>query len=542
MNTITAPPRAPKSSTSTIESSTTESPGTGASQAGPERPGFLGSIPEAWYDRVILAALGVLAAVLSVWNVNGATVYQDDEGTYTAQAFSVLGGELAPYAYGYDHPPLGWVLLGALVWIPDLLGLGGDTFIGAARYAMAPFFVATALLVYLIARRLRIRRPIAALTVVLVVLSPLTLTIGRQVYLDNIGLPWLLLAFYLALSRRDALWHHVGAGAFFAVAVLSKETLAIFGPALMVALLNRPSWSNRTFSLVGFLTVGGLVLGFYPLLALLRAELVSGEDHLSLQDGLAYQFLDRSGSGAVWEAGSSRAGLLEGWLYYDQHLIVAGLVAALICLSRRRTVWIPVAIASFSVPVVMGSGYLPGMYIIGVLPFLALAVGAALNALMDALGKLTAPLPAGRRTGFKLLAVACTAFVLFQTAVPQWWTQSRALLTQQVNGDWASALEWVEENVPRDETVLVPYSLWQDLNPDGTRSPWTVVATEKADLDPQFLLEHPEGWTAIDWVVQGPDTDTNIEIHDLTMAGEALENSVPVQTFGEWSVHRVRTG
>ena len=47
MNTITAPPRAPKSSTSTIESSTTESPGTGSSQAGPERPGFLGSIPEA---------------------------------------------------------------------------------------------------------------------------------------------------------------------------------------------------------------------------------------------------------------------------------------------------------------------------------------------------------------------------------------------------------------------------------------------------------------------------------------------------------------
>ena len=532
MNTITAPLRAPKS----------HAPTAGSSPAEPEHRGFLRGIPEAWYDRVILAVLGTTAAVLSVWNVNGATGYQDDEGTYTTQAFSVLGGELAPYAYGYDHPPLGWVMLGALVWIPDLLGLGGGTDIGAARYAMAPFFVATALLVYLIARRLRIRRPVAALSVLLVVLSPLSLTIGRQVYLDNIGTPWLLLAFYLALSRRDALWHHVGAGAFFAVAVLSKETLAIFGPALMVALLNRPSWSNRTFSLVGFLTVGGLVLGFYPLLALLRAELVSGEDHLSLQDGLAYQFLDRSGSGAVWEAGSSRAGLLEGWLYYDQHLIVAGLVAALICLSRRRTVWIPVAIASFSVPVVMGSGYLPGMYIIGVLPFLALAVGAALNALMDALGKLTAPLPAGRRTGFKLLAVACTAFVLFQTAVPQWWTQSRALLTQQVNGDWASALEWVEENVPHDETVLVPYSLWKDLNPDGTRSPWTVVATEKADLDPQFLLEHPEGWTAIDWVVQGPDTDTNIEIHDLTMAGEALENSVPVQTFGEWSVHRVRTG
>lgn len=532
MNTITAPQRAPESHASTA----------GSSPAGAEPRGLLRGIPEAWYDRLILAVLGTAAAVLSVWNLNGATGYQDDEGTYTTQAFSVLGGELAPYAYGYDHPPLGWVMLGALVWIPDLLGLGGGTDIGAARYAMAPFFVATALLVYLIARRLRIRRSVAALTVLLVVLSPLSLTIGRQVYLDNIGVPWLLLAFYLALSHRDALWHHVGAGAFFAVAVLSKETLAIFGPALMVALLNRPSWSNRVFSLVGFLTVGGLVLGFYPLLALLRAELVSGPDHLSLQDGLAYQFLDRSGSGSAWEAGSSRAELLEGWLYFDTYLIVAGIVAALICLARRRTVWIPVAIASFSVPVVLGNGYLPAMYIIGVVPFLALAVGAGLNALLDALAQLTTSLPAGRRTGLRLLAAGGVAIVVLQTAVPHWWSQDRDLLSRQVNGDWASTLAWVEENVPRDETVLVPYSLWQDLNPDGARSPWTVVATEKADLDPQFLLEHPEGWEAIDWVVQGPDTDSNIEIHDLTMAGEALENSVPVQTFGEWSVHRVRTG
>ena len=171
------------------------------------------------------------------------------------------------------------------------------------------YFVASAVLLYLLARRMKIRVPFAALTTVLFILSPLSLVLGRQVYLDNIGVPWLLLAFYLALSSREALWHHVGAGICFAVAVLSKETLAVFGPALLLALVYRPRWSNRSFSVVGFLGAGGLLLAFYPLSALLKNELVAGPDHVSLQDALSYQLLKRSGSGTIFEAGSSRSQL-----------------------------------------------------------------------------------------------------------------------------------------------------------------------------------------------------------------------------------------
>ena len=353
---------------------------------------------ESWWDRMVLAGVGVLATVLGLWNLTGATAYQDDEGTYTAQAFSVLEGQLAPYTYWYDHPPLGWIQLGSLAWLPELLGLGDGTYIGATRFAIVPFFVATAMLVYLIGRRLGVSRPIAGLTVLVFVLSPLTLVIGRQVYIDNIGIPWLLLAFYLALSPRGALWHHVGAGVFFAVAVLSKETLAIFGPALLVALLNRPNWSNRVFSTVGFLVVGGLVLFSYPLMALLRGELFAGPNHVSLQEALAFQFMDRSGSGSIWEAGSSRAELLEGWLYYDTYLVLAGVAAGVLCLMRRRAVWIPVAMATFAVPVLTGEGYLPSMYIIGVVPFLALALGVAADILWSAFRKVVAPLAPRPRT------------------------------------------------------------------------------------------------------------------------------------------------
>lgn len=493
-----------------------------------------------WYDRAVLAVLGIITAVLSVWNLQGATAYQDDEGTYTAQAFSILQGRLAPYTYWYDHPPLGWIQLGALAWIPQQLNLGDGTHIGATRFVMAPFFVATALLIYLIARRLEVRRPLAVLCVILFIFSPLALVLGRQVFLDNIGVTWLLLAFYLALSPRTALWHHVGAGAFFAVAVLSKETLAIFGPSLMVALLNRRAWVNRTFSVVGFLVVGGVLLSFYPLMALLRGELLTGPGHVSLQDALVFQFLTRSGSGSIWEAGSDRAELVSGWLYYDTYLIVAGLAAGLICLLRRRTVWLSIALLTFALPVVVGQGYLPAMYIIGALPFLVLALGAGLNTLWDWAEKTFVPRSGKERTLVQAFGVVALATAVLLTSGPQWSGQGRTLLTQQANSDWTSTLEWIQGNVSRDETVLAPYSMWQDLNVNGWRSPWTGVVTEKADLDPEFLREHPEGWRGIDWIVVGPYTEANIDSLGLNMVRQALDNSVEVESFGGWRLHRVQ--
>lgn len=495
--------------------------------------------PEAWYDRVVLVVLGLFATVLGAWNITGASAYQDDEGTYTAQAFSVLQGDLAPYTYWYDHPPLGWIQTAMLAWLPESLGIGGDTYIGATRYVIVPFFVATTLLVYLLARRVGVRLPLAALGAVLFVICPLTLAIGRQVYLDNIGMPWLLLAFYLALSPRSALWHHIAAGALFAVAVLSKETLALFGPALLLALLNRPSWSNRVFSVVGFLVTGALVLAFYPLMAVLSGELLAGPDHVSLQEALTFQFLDRSGSGSVWEAGSSRSELVAGWLYFDRFLIFAGLAAALLCLVRRSTVWLTVAITTAAVPVVTGQGYLPSMYVIAVVPFLAIALAAGLDVLRRGLAHLLTSLPPRARNAGMGTAAAALTVVLAVTAVPQWSGKYRDLLALDANEDWAATLEWVQHNVPQEDTILVPYSMWQDVNASGWHDPWEVIVTEKADLDNQFDREHPQGWRSIDWLVVGPYTESNIDSLGLETVGSALEASEEVQRFGGWSVHKV---
>lgn len=493
-------------------------------------------------DRVPTLLVFVSALVIGAWNVTGSPVFQDDEGTYVAQALAVQRGDLAPYTYWYDHPPLGWIQLAVLGGLPQLLGLGGGSDLAAMRYVSAFLFAVTATLVFLLARRIGVRLPFALLSAAVFVCSPLSLTLGRQVFLDTVGIPWILLAFYLALSPRRALWHHIAAGAAFAIGVLTKLTLAVFGPALLVALVGREGYRGRAFSVVGFLGVGALLLSLYPVMAILRGELISGADHVSLQDALSYQFLSRSGSGWIWEEGSARQELLAGWLYQDTYIVIAGIVGALVCACVASTRWIAVAVACFAVPVVASQGYLPAMYIVGILPFLALAIGATANLLWRALAGFVRRRMSGARVGGPLLAAGVLAMFVVFIPVEQWIGRGApALFSTDENRDWRASLAWVDENLSREDVVVVPYSMWQDVNDLGWDDPWRAIVLEKVDLDSQFESEHPNGWREIDWIVEGPTVAPNIDYLALQPMRDAYDNSRVVASFGAWNIRKVIT-
>ena len=491
-------------------------------------------------DTVAVIAIVLVASTVFFTNLTG-PAFQDDEGTYTAQALSLGDGDLAPYTYWYDHPPVGWIQLAMLVWIPRLFGLGDGIDIAAMRYVIALYFVANAVLIYLIARRITVTRTFALLGVAAFVFSPLSLSLGRQVFLDTISLPWLLLAFYLVLSPRMALWSHAAAGASFAIAVLSKLTAAVMGPALLVALIDRRAWQGRMFSVMGFLTVGGLVLAFYPLMALLRGELVSGDGHVSLQDGLLYQFTAREGSGYVWEAGSARSELLISWAVGDGFLVVGGAIAAALCLASRRTRWVSVAVGSFFVPMIVGEGYLPSMYIVAGIPFLCIALASASDLIRRAVLRLGRDRQPIQALATPIVLVGVTLLLLVQTPVLGGVAKNRELLTADQNSDFRDTLEWMRTNVPRDEVVLTPYSMWHDLESEGWNDNWTMIALEKADLDPAYKVFHPTGWKEIEWIIEGPTVRSNLEVLGLTTASTALQNSEIVRTFGAWNIRRVQT-
>lgn len=495
-------------------------------------------------DLVAATSIAVAASALVSFNLTGAPAYQDDEGTYTAQAAAVLRGDLAPYTYWYDHPPLGWIQLAVLGALP--LAIGAGTAVDALRAVIGVFFVANCVLVFLLGRRVGARLPFAVLAAVAYGASPLALELGRQVYLDSVATTWLLLAFLVALSPRRALWHHIAAGVFFAIAVLSKMTAAILGPALVVAMFDRVGWRGRAFSIVGFLSVGALLLALYPLMALLRGELVSGPGHVSLQDAVEYQFIDRSGSGWIWDPSSHRAGLVGSWIEADPILLVGGATAAIACVPSRRTRWIPLALASSMLPIVASSGYLPAMYIIGALPLLALAIGCAADFAcrsairwLRSLGRLPHTGVMSSVAGSNAVAGMVIAAVVLLGVAPFTVHRHAALLSADANADWRRTVEWAAHEIPKDEVVLVPYSMWHDLNERGWHDPWTLIVLEKVDLDSRFALEHPGGWRDIHWVIEGPTVASNIENLGLEQAGLAVEHSEVVRSFGAWNIRRV---
>lgn len=491
-------------------------------------------------DTIALAAIIVIGGIIVLTNLTGAPAYQDDEGTYAAQAISVQNGELAPYTYWYDHPPFGWIQLAILAWIPQLFGLGGGTDVGMIRYVMAFYFLATAALIYLLARRVQIT-PLLALTAsAIFIVSPLSLELGRQAFLDSVALPWTLLAFYLALSPRLSLWSHAGAGASFAIAALSKLTALVMGPALLLAIFDRKAWLGRSFSVVGFLTVGALVLVNFPLMAAIRGELTTGEGHVSLEDGLRFQFESRAGSGSFWEASSTRQDIVLGWVGADGFLIVAGCIAAIVCLASRRTRWLTFAVLCFAMPILVGSGYLPRMYVIAGIPFLCLAIAAAADLVFRGVHRVTERFFPGNALVRLVVLVSVLALVLAPMPLSKWVEKDGVLLTANQNAEWQKTLEWMQANVDRNDVVLTPYSMWQDLNSSGWNDNWTMIALEKADLDSkEYRLNHPRGWKEIQWVVEGPTVQPNLHNLSLAEANSAFEHSEVVESFGPWHVRRV---
>jgi 4-amino-4-deoxy-L-arabinose transferase-like glycosyltransferase len=470
-----------------------------------------------------------LAAVVGAVHALGAFVYPalaDDEGTYVAQALAVRSGELAHYTYWYDHPPLGWITLAWLDWIPQALFPGIHP-VAASRAVIVLGTAISAGLLFLLGRRLGMARVFAVAAVLLAGLSPLAVTVGRQVYIDNLATPWILASFVLATNRRRHLGLHIAAGLCFAVAVLTKETSVIVLPGLIWALVQNSHPRTRAFSVVGMLGGLGLVVAFYPLMAVLRGELLPGDGHVSLFGAVTYQLVDRTGSGAIWHAGSASSAIVDGWLYYDPWLILAGLLALPIALAVRRLRPAAIPLLVLLAVALKPNGYLPAMYVIAAIPFLGLVVGGVADATWRAL---RAPGRA-RLVGRAALAVAgCTAVVLLATA---WEPRLAQAAAARPNQNRVAAEHWLEAHLPRDSVVLSDDVSWVALVESGATARRDTIWFYKLDTDPAIRSRFPHGWRDVDYVLStGQMRDAVAGDRSLVQSARALRGSRVVASFG----------
>jgi 4-amino-4-deoxy-L-arabinose transferase-like glycosyltransferase len=481
----------------------------------------------------------VAILVVQGWNIADYPTLSDDEGTYLAQAWAVQQGKgLAHYTYWYDHPPLGWIQLALLTWIPSLLSPESMT-VGSMRVVMLLVSAVSAVLVYVLARRLSLPRWAAGLAMVLFGLSPLSVVLQREIFLDNIAVMWTLLAFTLAASPSRHLWHHFGAGLAAATAVLTKETMLVILPAVFLTMWRHSHRDTRKFALTGAITACVLIGFAYPLFALLKGELIPGGGHVSLWDGVKYQ-MTRPGSGFILDSASGSHGVLRSWLYYDRILPLGGLAGALLLLATWR--WSVTArslagpaltVAILALLALRPNGYLPAMYVIQALPFLALVLAGGTASVAHAV------LRRGRAEGEKryvtggryalaaVLAVAAGAYV-----VPRWYDGAHTAVTTDANAPYRAASKWLASEVenPKGTRVLVDDALWLDLVHEGYQPGLGVIWFYKADLDPAVTRTMPHGWKDIDYVVASPTVRRDAV--DLPNVKAAIEHSTPVATFG----------
>ena len=475
-------------------------------------------------DLYLALGLTAVVLVLLAWNIAGFPSASDDEGTYLAQAWAVQHGKgLAHYTYWYDHPPLGWIQLAGLSWLPALLAPKLIA-VTAGRIAMLPVQAVGLLLVYAVSRRVGMPRWAAALALVTYGLSPLCLTMGRQIYLDSFAMVWLLAAFALALSPRRHLWHYAAAGAATAVAVLSKETVAVLLPAVLLAMWQNAARSSTRPWAFGAYASGLVLVGcFYPLYAVLRGELFPGPGHVSLIGAWQFQLGSRSGSGSIFQSGSGANSLVHSWLYYDTVILIAGLVATFAGLALRRLRPISLAGAILVLVAMRPGGYLPAMYVVQVLPFFAIAIAGV-----------TAWAVARLRPGrvWWRWAVLGMAAVLAATVVaPRWYVGDRRALTADDNAPYVRAADYLRSRLPGREaaTVVVDDVLWLDCVNAGYPQD-KVIWFYKLDLDSAVAKRLPDGWRDVDYIVSTPAVRQDPS--SLPTVNALLTNSTVIASFG----------
>ena len=476
----------------------------------------------AWAAPVV-----AIAAVLQAWNMTGTPQRIDDEGTYTAQAWAIGHlGELTHYTYWYDHPPLGWIQIAGYA---QLTGAWSryDFAVDAAREAMVFFAAVSALLLFVLGRRLALSRPASAAAALIFAVSPLALQYHRTVYIDNVATPWLIAALVFALSRRQQLAGFAASAACLGIAVLSKETYLLALPFVAWMAFRRADPSTRRYTL----SVAGAVLvvigGGYVMLAAVKGELVPSAGHVSLLQGITYQLGSRQSSGSIFDPSSLAFKAASQWWQLDPTFIVLGSAAGVVGLFLRRVRPIAAMLVFLLAMMFRPNGYLPVPYVIMLVPLGAILIAyAAERAVIGVMGVARKGVVLHRSLGITWLAVCAAALVV---AVPLWGGQLRGFLLANLDQPMQQAEGWVGHNVPKSSRLLVDDAMWVDLVDDGFARD-NVIWYYKLDTDAAVEKQSPNGWKDSDYVVTtnsmrtGGNSSPDVE--------KAIANSTTVASFG----------
>jgi endo-1,4-beta-D-glucanase Y/4-amino-4-deoxy-L-arabinose transferase-like glycosyltransferase len=507
-----------------------------------------------------LIAVALLAHGLNMFQFPSFTS-MDDEGIYTSQAWAILReGQLSPYTYVYDHVPGGWILLAG--W---MVLTGGPHAFGSAidsgRVLMLVLHVASVVMLYRVARKLGCGMGLAALGALLFTISPLVLTYGRRVLLDNIMLFWCLLSLDLLLDGWGRLSRVTLSGVCFGVAMLTKET-AVFLVLPMLFIAWQQRWQHQArFAVLGWLVPMIVVVSWYPLYAALKGELLPaggaaqfstsgyGNTGVSLVDSLIWQ-VGRGGGGPFNLDNQFWSLVRSDWLPRDGLLLIGGTLATLLNLARGlrlRTVDQRRALATgllglLPLLYLARGGIVFDFYVLLAIPFLCLN-------LVVLAAPLSARLPGVASTAASSGLAIVVAIAYFATGALQ------PLYAQAPSEGGREALTWIKSHLPADAAILTGDDLWTDLrepgfasNPDAAGFT-NVQSYTKVGGDPAIRTGvFHDDWHNVDYLVVSPGLEDSLVAAGNTVALDALHHAHQVQSWTNdgsslelWKVDKVGT-
>lgn len=470
-----------------------------------------------WIEGVVVALLLGLTVWVHALNMFNYPQYGPDEGAYMANAWALLHGKLQPYPYTYDHPPLGWLQIA--LW--NLL-TGGffsfETAINSGRVLMLLLAAGSALLLYLITRRLSGSRSAGLLALALFALSPLALTYQREVLLDNIGTFWLLLSLFFVVHGNSRLRNIVFSALALGIAILSKETFLVFIPIMLYSVWLFATRFQRKFALVAFSYIVLSLSSAYALLAILKGELLppgifpgDAHAHPSLIGALLQE------SQYVQETGDF-ANSWNTWIRLDLPLFIVGalaLVAHLVGGWWNRLQWLlALFVMSYWLLLLIVQNIFP-YSILPLLPLLSISIAMGLNIPLKALSK---------RVGFDL-ARALLLFLLIGAIIPFSLQRESPQFTRNSAEPQRQALLWINRNAPQNAVLIINSYLYTDLHESGGMGAGGNATYPRAHIywnaafDPEVhdtLLRNC--WNRIDYLI----VDTNMLKDIQTRGGPML--------------------
>jgi hypothetical protein len=492
----------------------------------------------------MFSLLTVVGAAMA-WNLQGYPGRaNDDEGTYVDRAWAMLyTHHLSNYTYNWDHPSFGWATIAAWAGLTD--GFHRDS--RAVMVGRELMWVATLIscaLLFMLARRLGMRRVHAAAAVVLFGLSPVDIWFHRMVSLDNLATTWALAAFVLAASRRRSLAAALGSAVCFAAATWSKETIVLLFPALAWLLWENSDKVTRMRYLIAFVITYLGLAALYPVLAVLKGELLPAPRHVSLVGDAVYQLFTRTSTGSLLDPHSGTFAQVRSWVELDPWIVFGGTVAVLVgsFIHKYRPMTLALLIQLL---VLVKGGYVPYAFVTAMLPFAALLIAGVADSWWDprtrgrhefckGMGKLI-------KSGPSLvarLAVIAAAVTFAAVAIPHW---AISLEQQAKSRGFASedaAVAWIAHHVPPGDTVICDAYPWLDIKLQTRATP---VYIWQINTDPEVMRDElPKGYKSIDYMLLEPKSPlTFAALPGRPVLQQALTHATIVKQLGALSIYEV---